>query len=146
MEELLNPTSNTFIDGGLSYSIPEDYKIEDMFVVCMISKYNPNNLQDIEVIQAAQMKLTEGFITSTKDAELLEEIPVFPNPASDVLSIQTTEPIQELKIYNSLGQKVLSSKNIDNQQIDISRLPVGNYHLHLTIDNKIAKNQFSIIR
>jgi hypothetical protein len=53
---------------------------------------------------------------------------VFPNPATDVITIQMSNIIGDfdgIEFYNSLGQLVLTSKQLNN--IDISTLKTGIY-------------------
>ncbi len=65
---------------------------------------------------------------------------VFPNPAEDLISINTTAPITSLKIINMLGQIVLENNTVDNQQtIDISKLTKGIYFLLAIQDSNEQK-------
>lgn len=55
---------------------------------------------------------------------------VYPNPANGVLFVRThaMRPYEEYRITNLMGQTLLSGCiNAENQQIDISALPVGMY-------------------
>lgn len=64
-----------------------------------------------------------------------ENITVFPNPASTQLSISTKNeiPINEITIYNQLGQKVLHSSQISSS-IDVSKLSQGMYIIEVVSD------------
>jgi hypothetical protein len=64
-----------------------------------------------------------------------ETVGVFPNPANNNLNISTTNNIQSIVIYNSLGQVVLStSPNAHNVTIDIANLPNGFYSVKASIN------------
>lgn len=57
---------------------------------------------------------------------------VYPNPAEGVLFVRThaMRPYEEYRITNLMGQTLLSGCiNAENQQIDISALPVGMYFI-----------------
>ncbi|MET3730764.1 T9SS type A sorting domain-containing protein [Moheibacter stercoris] len=55
-------------------------------------------------------------------------VKIYPNPAQDYLFIQSDEPIQSVKVYDSMGKLMFeSSKN----QIEISQLPKGIYFLKI---------------
>jgi hypothetical protein len=53
---------------------------------------------------------------------------IFPNPVSDVLFIESKEPISSYTIYNTLGQEVLSkSIEMTSFSIDLTTLQSGVY-------------------
>lgn len=74
-----------------------------------------------------------------------ETVGVFPNPASNSISISTTNNIQQVVVYNSLGQVVLTaSPNTNAVTVDIADLSKGFYTIKSTINgvdtfNKIIK-------
>ncbi|MCW4469765.1 T9SS type A sorting domain-containing protein [Flavobacterium sp. MFBS3-15] len=63
---------------------------------------------------------TEGFE--------LKSLMAFPNPVSDVLTISNNTALDNIAIYNLLGQKVLSQKaGANTTEINVSGLPAGSY-------------------
>jgi hypothetical protein len=56
-----------------------------------------------------------------------DQILIYPNPAFDKLHIQTNQDIDEIYIYNYVGQIVKTFKQTVNSEIDISQLEVGIY-------------------
>jgi hypothetical protein len=50
----------------------------------------------------------------------------YPNPVADELTFKTSEKIDNVLIYNTLGQIVKTSKPV-NDKIDVSNLLPGNY-------------------
>lgn len=74
--------------------------------------------------------------TLSVDAPSFTSLSVFPNPAKDLISINTTTPITSLKIINMVGQVVLENNTIDNQQtINVSKLSNGIYFLQAIQDS-----------
>jgi hypothetical protein len=64
-----------------------------------------------------------------------ETIGVFPNPASNNLNITTKNNIQDIAIYNALGQVVLTtSPNTNTVNVDITSLPNGFYTVKASIN------------
>jgi beta-glucanase (GH16 family) len=61
----------------------------------------------------------------------------FQNPVENILKIQSTEKIDELLIYNYLGQKVFSTNDIMTT-MDISHLPFGAYQLMIRAKDKFT--------
>ncbi len=73
-------------------------------------------------------EVEEHCLTSLKENPTTELPLLSPNPASSFITITTPqgEPIEEVIIYNHLGQKVLSAKPVNNM-IDVSNLKSGIY-------------------
>lgn len=62
----------------------------------------------------------------------------FPNPVKDILNLSYTIDIEEITIYNMMGQKVLAkSIHATQSQIDMSNLPDGNYLVKITTEGQI---------
>ena len=60
---------------------------------------------------------------------------IYPNPATNILNIQTKLNIQKIEIFNNLGQFVLNSK--PNTDIDISKLEKNIYFVKITSDTNL---------
>ena len=75
----------------------------------------------------------------------VSDITLYPNPAINMLHIATSEAYTQGRIYNSMGQLV-QVVNANSKQVDISRLPVGNYYLQLTTNDKTMSKRFTIVR
>ncbi|MFK8045876.1 MAG: M14 family zinc carboxypeptidase [Crocinitomicaceae bacterium] len=55
---------------------------------------------------------------------------IYPNPASDILTIEQSDELVDVSIYNQLGQYITSPKLMGNK-IDVSNLMEGIYYLKL---------------
>jgi hypothetical protein len=67
------------------------------------------------------------------------KICIKPNPASNLLSLKTSEKIKSLKIFSSIGNTVKNYPGLNNQNIiDISFLSKGIYILKFELENGIA--------
>lgn len=66
-------------------------------------------------------------------------VSVYPNPASDILNIQTTESITNVTAYNIAGQKVLQ---VSTQTINVSSLKTGVYILKVETTKGSATLKF----
>ncbi len=77
------------------------------------------------IIDTSSDSLDSGIVS----VELLEEsTELFPNPANDVLNINSAYAIKKVEIYDALNRLVERRKvNNKNIQIDISNLSVGSY-------------------
>lgn len=61
---------------------------------------------------------------------------IYPNPATDVLYVDTKEHVQKLELYSSVGTLALSS-NVVAGKIDIKSLPTGMYVIKLFTANGV---------
>ncbi len=75
------------------------------------------------------------------------KIKIYPNPASDKLTISSNSNISELNIYNISGSLIQKTK-CDNKviNIDVSDLKPGIYLLHSVTRNEVYINKFIIVR
>ncbi|MCB9201997.1 MAG: starch-binding protein [Flavobacteriales bacterium] len=62
-------------------------------------------------------------------------ITIYPNPASEVLNITSDNSIDTYAIYNLTG-KLIKKSALENNQIDVSALKLGNYILVLQSENQ----------
>ena len=69
-----------------------------------------------------------GNTLSIENLNLVGKISIFPNPASDYISITNLESTENYIIANSLGQEILKGVN-KNEKIDIRNLTNGLYLL-----------------
>ena len=74
---------------------------------------------------------------STEDVNVNELFTYFPNPVSNNLTIRAQKNIQNVAVYNILGQEVLNNiPNTVESTVDMSNLKTGAYFVKVTIDNK----------
>lgn len=71
------------------------------------------------------VKANETLITNTFDTQ--NGITIFPNPATNQITIQASQQIGEISVYNILGQELMTTKAQNSLQIDVSHLKPGFY-------------------
>ncbi len=54
---------------------------------------------------------------------------LYPNPATDVLHIESQEVVNRVKIYNALGREVLLKNSLSEETINVSNLSQGIYFM-----------------
>lgn len=91
-------------------------------IACVVFNPLPPLLKGIVLKHSAW-----GF-TSAESHEQISGISVFPNPATDYITIEGLEHGTEIKLYDMLGKLVLSSTN---DKLDIRALPVGKYIIRI---------------
>lgn len=94
----------------------------------------PNGIRDI-IIYATELEQT----VDVQQLSPNQQSTIYPNPTSDFININNS---QELKIYNTMGQLVLSEKNIGEETVvDVSQLANGIYYVILDHGyQKLIKN------
>ncbi|HRG18608.1 MAG TPA: T9SS type A sorting domain-containing protein [Flavobacterium lutivivi] len=72
-----------------------------------------------------------------------DEIMLFPNPVSDVLTITFPDTeSREVAVFNVLGQKIINANIHSSESIDVSSIPTGSYIVKINNGNpqKLIKN------
>ncbi|NBC57886.1 MAG: DUF4397 domain-containing protein, partial [Bacteroidetes bacterium] len=67
----------------------------------------------------------------------------YPNPAQNKLNLQTTGQVEEVKVYNMLGQQVMKeTPNTVSPSLNVEALQVGSYIMNVTIDGSSENFRF----
>ena len=64
---------------------------------------------------------------------------IYPNPALDILNIESQQQIETIKIYNLQGQLI---KEVSNNNVDVSQLTIGLYFIQLSVEGKTVTKKF----
>ena len=68
-----------------------------------------------------------GATLSNPEIESMQEISIYPNPASEYINIATNQSLNKIELFDLLGKQVLSTR--ETKQIQITHLPTGLYVL-----------------
>ena len=72
------------------------------------------------------------------DDQTLKQFTYFPNPVSDVLTIKAQKDVDNITVYNMLGQVVKrQTPNTRDCTVDLSAMQTGAYFVQVSIDNSI---------
>ncbi|QPQ50744.1 T9SS type A sorting domain-containing protein [Chryseobacterium indologenes] len=76
-----------------------------------------------------------------QDMKYNNSIKIYPNPASDFITIEVgkNDKINKINIYTMTGEFVLSSKK---SEVDIKDIATGSYMIEATVNDKIYKSKF----
>lgn len=73
-----------------------------------------------------------------KPDQMITKVEVYPNPVSDVLTIQSSSVVENINIYDLSGKKVAVS--LSGKTVDVKNIPAGAYLITIeTKDGKITK-------
>ena len=71
------------------------------------------------------------------------EFVLYPNPVSDKLSVEATEAIDNIEIFNIAGAMVYSQKNCSEKvEVETADLPAGTYVIRMTTQSIIEVRRF----
>lgn len=105
--------------------------------------YNGNK----ELGEAKRIEFETDGIVSLKDVVDFTAVSVYPNPASDVVVVNSKNTIKNIEVYNTLGQVVLSQEaNTNNISLDITNLTQGNYFVKVTTADNVITTQKVVVR
>jgi len=141
------PNASDEFSHHYQFQIPEDFNIENMSIVCSITKYNPGDLTQIDVLQAAEFHLSEGIISSTEELEEITAIEIFPNPSSNYFDIKMGKKASQLTLLDSSGKIVKQENNPEtNTRLYVDDLIPGFYIVRINIEGKVISKSVSIGR
>ena len=86
-------------------------------------------------------KTNSGGIPASRNKLTQLALSLYPIPAKNTLFIQGQFSNYKMSIYNTMGQIVINQKLYGNQ-IDISKIPAGNYYIQLNSQTKFACGRF----
>ncbi|MCB0689110.1 MAG: T9SS type A sorting domain-containing protein, partial [Saprospiraceae bacterium] len=87
---------------------------------------------------------TEVYVTIRRDQLTTDDIQIYPNPASDWVTLPSN--VRSGNLVNAYGQLVKDLSSAD-LQMDVSNLPSGTYILELLLDNdKKIRKRLEIVR
>jgi hypothetical protein len=70
-------------------------------------------------------------------------VKLYPNPATNILNIESAFAIEKVAVYNLLGQEVISQNpNSELVTLDVASLQVGVYVVKTSIDGNISSTRF----
>lgn len=128
------PSGKTaFIDGDTSVHTSWEYDTDGYLKKQTVNHISP--------FGSYGMYKSYYYYRSVAGLNELEEVKVtvFPNPTSDIITVQAEGKIQSVSVYNSHGQLLLKQ---NTEKIDVSHLPEGNYILKGQTENGTFINQF----
>lgn len=75
----------------------------------------------------------------------IPESKLYPNPAAEWVTLQTSEPVENIAIYSMQGHLV-RDRLLSNESIDVSQLPAGLYFVRIVYSNGAIDTQKLIIK
>src|SRR5690606_15805449 len=109
-----------YADADLTEPLPENHVIENN------TTYYVTQTLDGCISEALAVTVSTLGVSDFQNLQ----IKLYPNPASGILYIETSQELQSYEVYNLIGQRLLKGNVNDN--INLSDLSNGTYILRLT--------------
>ncbi|MBL7105866.1 MAG: T9SS type A sorting domain-containing protein [Bacteroidales bacterium] len=124
---------NTSLIMGLLYSDSPGYGNFEYYVTAVyyFGESDPSNIDNVEI---------SGI--NEPDAE---EFKIYPNPATDFITIESTLRINTIRVFNNIGQVVVEKKvNADNYRFNVSSFEHGIYLIRLETNEGIVNTRITV--
>lgn len=109
-----------------------------------IDRIELENLEGTIVELVTQFFFGNCEVLSIDDTSL-QDVSIYPNPAKDIVNITSSQGIDNIAIYNLLGQKVATyTISGQNSSIDLQALSAGAYILEVAANNQ--KSTYKLIK
>lgn len=97
---------------------------------------------NIPTVYVDNIYLHKNTVLST-DSFAVSKVKLYPNPTSNVLNIESVGTIQNIEIFNVLGQEVMNkTANESLLSLDVSGLNAGVYVIKTVIDGTVSSTKF----
>lgn len=112
-----------------TYAIPGNYKVQ-------MTAFNRNLACDT---------VSQQIVVGTNSADenrLLDELKIYPNPATTILYFEGIRKSFDIKIYNLLGKILLVQRNVSGNKININELQNGFYIIQIKTNEQKEFRKF----
>ncbi len=102
-----------------------------------------DSITDMYVMSLDDISVTSGVGIDENDTKVVMNI--FPNPVVDIMTIASSEEMSQMKIYNAVGQEVVS-QYIEGKELhyNVSSLEPGVYFVAVEFENGIQTRKIHI--
>ena len=103
-------------------------------------------IKDGDTCESDRTEMECEYVNLNENPAIGNNIKIYPNPASRYLNIESPEKINEVRIYNMLGECVLKLE-IGNSEgrVDVSGLKSGIYYIEILTGNMDYKSKVLIL-
>ena len=139
-------SSGDSYEHNFQYTVPDNFELENISVVCFVSKYN-EDLTQREVLNANVVPYIDFApvgVTQISNGE--NSLKAYPNPASQFITVQwvdTKKAASVIEVNNFLGQQVFkkqveASSGLVKQTIQLNDLMPGIYYVNVINESFFA--------
>lgn len=145
-------TSGDSFEHTFQYTIPEEFDMWNISVVCFVSKHN-EDLTQREVLNANVSPFVDFIIINTNELSSGNtSLKIYPNPASDLITVQwfeTENSATVIEVNNFMGQSVFkkelgTNKGLVKESIQLDDFTPGVYYISVISESFSATKKIVI--
>lgn len=132
----------TITTGGNDDSFNMDHNVDDRANIDLIIPSGTTGayVTDNGAKWTGFKSVTESTVTSLNEKTAIEELSVYPNPATTNLTLDLSQNIEEVKVLDVLGNNIGVFTPYNNS-VDISTLPSGVYVVQVQVNGKVLSKK-----
>ncbi len=133
------------VDGNISASATQCFDenlTSGTYVYHLVSVYNNS-------CESAISNETGEVVIDIATDDIKDNLNVYPNPVSEVLTIKVSNEVSNIVIVNQLGQVVYTNNNVneDKLTINVNNYANGTYFVKFMSDSKVITNKrFMVVK
>ena len=140
-----SPSSFTKINDGNYISVPDADWTEYTFEIPATAKYFAFNCVSDDAFILLLDDITFSGTVAVEEAVITSSI--YPNPATDFVTISTQENINKVEVYNVLGQLVYANEEGNNQvMVNVADFSNGVYVAKVYTNSGVSTKKFNVLR
>jgi len=140
-------TAGSAYEKSYTYYLNDSWEYNHLYLVGLINKINATDVNDREIINVAQVKLSEIPSCNVDVVNINKNmIKIYPNPSKGIINIEGAKN-NKIEIYDGLGQIVKIINNASSSEIvDLSSYKNGTYIVKVINKNDAYFKKLIIIR
>ena len=144
---VVDPANENSFSYTVDYTLPDDFVYRNCLLVAFVYNYDPSDVNNCSVLNAAQGKYLDSHLGVGEVAESTA-MRIFPNPAHHVASVELSSPSSACRVdlLDAAGRCLLTrtAQGAATLQLDTHQLPAGLYLVRLTTPDGVATRQLLI--
>lgn len=105
--------------------------------------FRHHNITDMFRLNLDDVEITSGVGVNEYD----NEARIYPNPATDVVNVNTASTLKHIEIFNMNGQKVMDVQAEGfNTTVNTTTLSEGLYMMNIHTENGVSHSKLSVVR
>lgn len=140
--------SNNNFSYTIDYTLPEDFVYKNCRIVALVHNHDEDDINNRKVLNGAESDYLDQLL-GIGEVNAGCQLRLYPNPAAEQLFVQADQPIQQVTLFNTLGQTLMQQKasattSTTNLCLNISSLTPGLYLVQIQTPAGTATRQLLV--
>lgn len=131
---------------NFTYTLPTSYKAWRCRLVAFVYNYNSADANDCNVYQSAQTPNFNASWVGIDEVASDVALTIYPNPATDVVTLSATDNMESVTVMNTVGQVVYNDNAIEGNSVkfNTAHFAPGMYVVTVKTANGISTKRFVV--